>query len=45
MIMKKETPKLKVRISKKLNDVDPSKIAPDKHKEMNEFLKKVKLPE
>jgi hypothetical protein len=45
MVMKNKTPKLKVRIDKKMNEIDPSSIAPEKHKRVNEFLKKVKLPE
>jgi len=36
--------KLKVRINKKLNNVDLSQIAPEKVKAANEFLRKVKLP-
>jgi len=43
--MKDQKPKLKVRINKKLNNVDLSKFAPEKVKEANEFLRKVKLPE
>jgi len=44
MIMKDQAPKLKVRINKKLNDVDLSKIKPEKYKDSAEFLKNIKLP-
>jgi hypothetical protein len=43
--MKSHAPKLKVRINKKLNDVDLTKIAPEKVKKANELMSNVKLPE